>query len=282
MPNLPAFTMPRDAADKAEEAAKTRDTYADLTDEERADEDLPPRVKADAAVEEPEKKPDAEPEKKPEPKVVEEAVEEEEEVEDDPAAIERLFEEIAGINTKLDEALGEEKPAKTEKEADLRLKAALESDDPQTQYLAQQLQAANERLDRIENEATAERQSRQLAKDDAEFDAVQKNYLIDGQPMTDEQVEKVENYIIQNPDVGRRLSIEQLTRVVFPTAARAAKPAAPKPRPAGSTNGNGPAVATIVTEGSPGGAGAEAHKPGPYPSIESAVKAGGKAFGWTR
>jgi hypothetical protein len=264
--------IPPGAAEKAEETAKTRDYYAELTDEERAAEGLPPRepAKADAAPGEkpPEEKPEVEEEK-------EEA--EEESVEAQDAATERLFEEIAGLREDIDSKLGKTEPAKTERQVDARLKAALESDDESIRFLAEQLQAANQRVEKVESDARAERIARQEIKDDADFDDVRANYTIGGKPMTKAHVEEVENYILKNPEVGSRLTIEEATLVVFKGAAVRAGPKSPPAKgPGGSVNGKGSSVATIVDEGSAGGVAAGPWKPRPNETIESAMKVAGE------
>ena len=55
---------------------------------------------------------------------------------------------------------------------------------------------------------------------DADFGAVKKSYTIGGKPMTDAHVEAIRNCILENPEVGSRLSIEQVARVVFPDAVK--------------------------------------------------------------
>lgn len=287
MPELPRLTIPADAFAKADEKAKTVDHYADLSDEERAEEGLPPRETAkepakEAAKPDPEKqaetaKPEPEPEKKSEPEGDDEG-ENEEDVDGT-----RLFEEIAGLREDIAASLGKPEPAATKKNEDPLLKAALEHDDEVVRGLAERLQKAEQRLEAREIEARESRIAAQTAKDDAEFDAVQSTYLIDGKPMTDEHVERVEKYILKNPDVGRSLSIEQLTRVVFPTATRAPKKPAPAKGPADSPNGDGSPVATIVDQGAgSGGTTGGAFKPRPNETIESAIAEAGKRFGWKR
>jgi hypothetical protein len=271
MPNLPPLTIPHDAAAKAEEKAKETDFYAELTDEERAEEGLPPRETAKPEEEkpeaEPDKAPDAEPDEEPEP--------------DSDEATEQLFEQIAGLREDIQSAIGKPTPEATKPEEDPLLKSALEHEDPVIRGLAERLKETQDRLAAHDNEAREARIERQTAKDDADFDAVQASYLIGGQPMTDKQVEQVEDFILQNPDVGRRLTIEQVTRVVFPDATKAPKSPSAK-GPGGSPNGNGPPVATIVTGGTSGGAAPGKFVPRANETIESAIQEAGKRFGWKR
>lgn len=269
MPAPTPVTIPADAAAKAEEKGKTVDYYADLTDEERAEEGLPPReaVKTETA-----------PGDKP---TTEQKTDEEEQLEDDDAT-ERLFEEIAGLREDIDSRLGKPEPVKTEKEVDKRLQAALDSDDDSTRYLAQQLQAANERIERIETGAREERVGRQLAKDDADFDAVRSAYTLEGKPLTEAHVEAIEDYILKNKEVGSRLTIEQVTRVVFPDAVRVGPKSPPAKGPGGSVKDEGQPVATIVDEGSAGGAPAGPWKPRPNETIESALDAARARFGYPK
>jgi len=266
--------IPPDAAEKAAEAAKTRDYYADLTDEERAEEGLPPREPAKAETAPGEKPPEEEPEEgEPEEEP------EEESVEDEDSATERLFEEIANLQESVDDALGRTKPARTEGEVDARLKAALESDDESTRFLAEELIAAKQRLERVELDARTERVDRQRTKDDTDFRNLQKGYTVGGKPMTKAQVEMVEDYIDANKEVGSRLDIEDVARVVFKDALGRVNPkSSPGKAPGGSVNGKGSPVATIVDEGSAGGVTVGPWKPRPNETMESAVDAAGAAL----
>ena len=123
---------------------------------------------------------------------------------------------------------------------------------------------------------------RQLAKDDADFDALRQNYSVGGKPLGDAHVDAIEDFILKNPEVGSRLSIEQIARVVFPDAVKVGPKSSPARGPDDSSNGKGSQVATIVDEGSPGGAPAGPWKPRPNESDESAVQEAGKRFGWIR
>ena len=264
--------MPADAAEKSEEKAKQTDYYAELTDEERAAEGLPPRETAKA---------DPAPGDKPEPKPEVEA--EPEGGEEDEDAAERLFEEIADLRKEISASLGKAEPAPKKKEEDYLLEAALDHNDPVVRGLAERLQAAEKRLGDTESEMRGERIGRQLAKDEADFDAVQSSYAIGGKAMTDAQIEAVEDYVLKNPEVGSRLSIEQITRVVFPDAVKVGPKSPPAKGPGTRANGEGSPVATIVDEGSAGGAPAGPWKPRPNESVESAVQeAGRRLFGVKR
>jgi len=271
MPAPSGTMIPPDAMDKANEKVKTTDYYADLTDEERLAEGLPPR--------EPAKEP-APAEKPPEEKPVEE--EEETPPEDDDATL-RLFEEVASLRKDLglSPEASEASPAEAKKD-DEALKAMLEHEDPAIRYLAERLRDAEKRQEALETDARAERIGRQRAKDEADFTAVQATHTIGGKPMTDEQVEMVEDYIVANPEVGSRLTIEQITRVVFPNAVKVGPKTPPARGPGDSRNGKDSPVATIVDEGSAGGAPAGPWKPRPNESVESAVEAAAKRFGWKR
>src|SRR3990170_2074329 len=253
--------FPDDAAAKAEEKAKSTDFYANLTDDERAEEGLPPR-------EAPKEAPKPAEERRPEP----EGGDDEEAAE----AADLLLDEIAGLREDIHSALGEPRSGGPVEEGDELLAAALEHEDPVIRGLAERLQDTQKRLAATEADSREERAQRQLAKDSADFDAVKENYAIEGKPMTDAQIEQVEDYILKNPEVGRRLSIEQLTRVVFPGAARVgSRPAATK-GPGDSANVKGSPVATIVDEGSSGGVPEGTWKPRPNETVESAVEEAGR------
>lgn len=264
-----------EAMAKAEEKAKTVDYYADLTDEERAEEGLPPREPSKTA---PETAPGDKPASEPKPEETE--VEEAEPLDDD--ATERLFEEIAGLREDLGTALSAAEPEAEKKDKDPLLEAALEHEDPVIRGLAERLQEAEKRLGTREAEAREDRVGRQLAKDTADFDAVQNSYTIGGKPMSDAQVEAVEDYILKNPEVGSRLSIEQVTRVVYPDAVKVGPKSPSAKGPGDSLNGKGSPVATIVDEGSAGGAPAGPWKPRANETIESAVQEAGRRLGWKR
>jgi hypothetical protein len=277
MPAPATPIIPADAMAKADEKAKTKDYYDNLTDEERAEEGLPPRepAKADTA---PGK--EAPPEEKPEEE--EEEVEEEEEpTEEYDAATLQLFEEIAGLREDISGLTGKPKP-KTEKQEDAQLRDALEHEDPVVRAQAERLKAAEDRVEQLEKAARQERINRQYDKDTADFDAVQSNYLVDGKPMTDKQVEAVENYMHKNKEVGSLIAVEDAAFIVFKSRLTLAPKSPPARGPGDSTNGKGSPVATIVDTGSAGGASAGPWKPRPTETVESAVQAAGKAFGWTR
>lgn len=268
MPDLSTVTFPADAAEKAEAKGKTIDFYENLTDEERTEEGLPPR---EPVVPE------------PEPEPAPEADDDDEETDDgDDDATEKLFEEIAGLRQDLSASLGKSEPAPGKKEEDSLIAAALEHEDPVMRGFAERFQSAEKRLAEREAEAREERIGRQVAKDNADFDAVKSTYTIGGKSMSDAQIEMVENYISKNPEVGSRLSIEQLTRLVYPEAVKSASKPPSAKGPGGLGNGGGSTVATIVTEGSAGGAPSGPWKPRANETIESAVQEAGKRFGWRR
>lgn len=268
MPNPTAMSIPADAFDKSEAKVKAgTDYYAELTDEERVEEGLPPREEP-----KPEAKVEPEPEKKPEP-VKAEPVADDEEPEDDD--IEAVFAEVAALREDLAAALGKPEPAKETPEEDPLIKAGLEHDDEVVQGLTKRLQQAEARLEATEKDAQAQRDSAQRAQDDKDFAAVQETYTIGGKPMTDAHVEKVERYILQNPEVGTRLSIEALTRVVFPDAVKSGKQASPAKGPDDLEPEKGPKVATIIDAGAGAGGGSKqptTFKPRPNETIESAMK----------
>ena len=270
MPNLPPISLPADAAEKAAETAKDRDYYADLTDEERAEEDLPPRETA---------KPDTEAEKEAEQEKPGPGDDEDED--EDEEYDRKLYEEITGLRADINASLGTPETAKVEAKAkDPLIDAALEHDDEVVRGLAERLQRAEQRLEAREAEAKTARTEVQLARDDADFDAVQAAYMIDGKPMTDAHVEQVEQFILKNPGAAS-LSIEQLTRAAFPNATKRVRSASAK-GPA-NQNGDGPAVATIVDQGAgSGGTTSEPWKPRPNETIESAIQAAGRRFNWKR
>lgn len=253
--------MPPDAAEKAAEKAKTTDYYDNLTDAERAEEGLPPRETPNGKPE-PAAKPDPDPEPEPEPEPDEvEAVEDE--------AGGRLFEEIASLREELTAAVGKTDPGPKVEEEDPLMVAALEHDDPVTRGLAERLQAAEKRLEAREAEARAERVSRQFAKDTADFDAVKASYTIGGKSMTKAQVEAVEDYMLNDKEAGRVLTIAEATLRVFPDAVKVGRKAAPAKE-------NGSKAATIVDEGSAGGASVGPWKPRPNETMESAVAEAGR------
>lgn len=276
------FTLPADALEKADAKVKAGvDHYADLTDEERTEEDLPPREPAkgeepkppaEPAKTEPDK-PAAEPEKKPAAK------EPEPEDEIDPA-VAALFEEIASLREDITSSLGEPEPAKVGKEDPL-IAAAKEHEDPVVRGLAERLEKAEQALAQEQKSTRTDRIEKQLEKDNAERAEVQSHYVIAGKPMTDEQMEQVEDFEIKNPELARRLSVAQITRVVFPDAMRAAEPTKPDPAPAikpGKAGDDGSPAATIVDTGVSGPGPAQPWKPGPNETIESAMDAAKRRF----
>lgn len=266
----PGTFFPPGSEEKIAAAAEGRDFYPELSDEERAAEGLPPRETPKE-----ESKPVERPAADPDEREGREAA-----GGSDRDATARFSDEIAQLRHDLAEALadtGEPPEAETE---DHFLSAALEHDDPVVRGLAERLQSAEKQLKANDAVVREERVERQLAKDAADFDAVRANYAIDGRPVTDADIEAVENYILEHPTVGRELTIEAITRVVHPGAVKVGtKPAAKGPgRPTAIEGGP---VATIVDEGASGGAPPQPWKPGPNTNIEAAVRAAGERFGWT-
>lgn len=277
MPSLPPVSIPRDAFEKATAKSENTDFYEELTDEERDEEDLPPRPgKSEAKPETEESAPEpakAEPEQESEDG--QEVDETEGEPGDDDAgdAAEELVEQIAQMREDLNAALGKPEPAKKANEDPL-LEAALDHDDPVVQGLAERLKKAEDRLAEHEVAARDERIARQQRRDDREFRAVQKSYTIDGKPITEAHRDAIDDFVVKHPEAGRNLSIEQLTRVVFPNAVRSS---APPKAPKKGTNAEGGPVATIIDSGSAGAAPEGGKwKPRPNESIESAISEAGK------
>ena len=268
MPELTPISIPRDEAAAA--AAGTRDFYADLTDEEREEEGLPPRENPGNG-----KAGDGEGEGGQEG-VEGEDIPEGDEEDEGPAedASGRLFEEIGGLREDLNTLLGRDETTKNRSEDSELIEAALEHDDPVVRGMAKQLVEAQKALAEVQADAQNQRVARQIAQDAADFDAVVKSHTIAGVPMTDAHVGAIEKYILANPEIGKRLSIEELTRVVFPGAVKAFRGTSRASTKAGSK------VATVVTEGGTGGAPARPWKPRTNETIESAVQAAASRFGW--
>lgn len=276
MPNPTPFTMPDEAREKilATAAEDTRGYYTNVPDDERAEEGLPSPPATAKPTEEPPATPETEPEADAAaPPVTAKAPQ----VESDPAS-ERLFDEIAELRTTLEGALKKE-PEPVVAEEDPLLAAALESDDPMIAGLARKLQETMEQQSALAAEAKELRIDRQEERDNAAFDAVQRDYEIDGKPMTDAHVEQVEDWIKANPEVGRRLTIEQIARVVLPSAVKA-QPKAPErgPAPKAPAPNGGAPVATIVDVGTSGGAPAKPFVPRANETIESAMNEARKRF----
>jgi len=264
--------FPADALAKAEEKVSGgTDYYADLTDEERVEEGLPPREGAKPAEEKPavEAKPEAEkPKADPDP---------DDDPDDDDARDERLFNEILGLRKDLSEALEKPEP-KTEAKKDELIEAALKHEDPVVRGLAERLQEAEKR-----ETVRAEREQRaavkaQIEQDDLDFKKVMSSYLIAGKPMTQEHREAVEDYFTEHPELAPVLTIEEATRRVFPDAVKSGAKPSPAKGPGGSSNGKSAPVATIVDEGSAGGAptGNKKWEPRPNETVESALRVAGE------
>jgi hypothetical protein len=263
--------IPADAMAKADEAVKNgRDFYKDLNDEERAEEDLPPLEGAKASDPEPERQ---------EPADVPEEDDDEEDGDDDIEDVgERLLSEIADLRKNLVEAASEAEAPKGAKAEERFLDEALQHEDPAVRALAAELQEAKQALQALHAIEAERRIGAQMERDNAEFNAVRESYTIAGKPLTDKHIEKIETYILKNPDVGRLLTIEEVARRVLPTAVKAG----PKPSPAKGPGGSphrGQPVATIVDEGSgSGGAPPAKWQPKAGDTVESAVTAAGMAL----
>jgi len=279
MPNDTAFVIPQAEREKILAKAASTDFYSELTDEERAEEGLEPRAKPNP---EPEAKPVA---KDPEPSPVAVAAEELEVDDDSVATTQALFDEIASLRETLETAMEPEEVTRAE-ETDTLLAAAKDHDDPVVRGLAERLERAETQLKENDKAIRGRVVAEQLHSDNLEFEAVQKNTLIDGQPMTAQHVEQVEDYMLEHPAIARELSIEAVTRVVFPGASRVGKqPPTDKPRVNGTAKAtaDGAPTAIIVDDSSGGGAtGPEPFKPRPNETMDSAMQAFGRRVGWVK
>jgi hypothetical protein len=275
MPDLAPFTFPKGAAEELAQKAENRDYYSDLSDEEREAEGLPVREKPGNEDEKGQDRSASEEEG--EQDEVGEEEEQEGESEESPDDTENLFAEIEGLQ-ELSGLLGQEAP-ESNTEIDELIEAGLQHDDPIIRALAQKSVDLKKKTDGLVANAENLVVAHQLAKDAAEFDAVKKSYTIAGAPMTDAQISQVEKYIIDHPAVGRELTIEQLTRIVFPDAVKAGR----QSRVAvGAEEKPGGKAARIIAEGGTGGAPAEPFQPRNNETIESAVEAAARRFGWKR
>lgn len=271
----PPFTLPPDALEKSAEKAKTQDAYAELTPEERAEEGLPPPEKPAAAPAAP-VAPAAPAAPVVEPEPVAEPTDEDDRMEE-------FFENIASIREDLASALGGPEPAAEHPKDDPLLKAAQEHEDPVVRELAARLEDQKRQLEAMQSTARTERVSQQLKQDNADFSALSSTFVIAGKPVTQEHIDATETWMLQNPEVARRLPIETCFRIVHPDAVKgtAAAPAAPVSKP--GKPAEGPPAATIVTPETPGGAPAQPWKPGPNDNIETAMKAASQnVFGLKR
>ncbi len=275
-----ALHLPENAFEVASE--KGTDFYADLTDDERAAEGLPPREAAKAEADPPPE--DKAPVGDPPPDEVEEEEEEEEEAGDD-ASAQEILDQIAGLRQDLAAEKGEKEP-KSEAKRDQWLEDALEDENPTVRAMAERIRDQQVRLDAVEAAARHDAEKRQLAQDDADRAALKENFTIGGKPMSNNQIQMVDEYMASNKEVARLLSFEEATRRVFPAAKRVEKSETP---PAGKTvrtpapsRGEGSTTATIVDGGSSGGAPAGPWKPGPGETVDSAIAAACKQFGWGR
>jgi hypothetical protein len=280
MPPLPAFTIPQEAADVLTKPA--RDFYSDLTDEERAEEGIPPRVPEKAAPA-PGETPAPEVEKEtPEPPD-EKEVEEEDGASKDDDATGKLFEEIESLREDINARLPKSQQVTDEPaEKDELMEALLEHEDPAIRGMAKRLQAAESELaaNRAERaEAILEHLETEV---DAEIEAAKAVLTIGGKPMDEDHVAKVAEYMEKNP-AGKYLTFKEATARVFPNVVETRKPS-PARRPDGKfAPAKEPAVATIVTEGGSGGGGAaKPFEPRHNETIDSAIEAFANARGWKR
>ena len=283
MPQFGPITITEADADKA--FSTTKDFYGDLSDAEREEEGIPPapsgrpeEPSADpepAVAPEPGDAPQSEPKPTPEP-----------ESDDDSAEAARaLLDEIAALREDLAASL--ERPrAEAAPARDELMEAAAEDDNPVVQGLAKRLQESEAKLASTEKLIREQIVARQEEHDERAYSAVMKVYTIDGQTMTSDHVDQIDQWFIDNPDIARRVSIEQATRIVFPGASRLGTKPSPTavPKKNGTRPvGDAPPVATIVDRGaSSGGPPAGKFKPRPNESIESAVQEFGRTRGWIR
>jgi hypothetical protein len=266
--------LPADVLEKSAEKAKTADYYDDLTDEERAEEGLPPRPeKAPAAEPAKPAAPAAEPAAKPDEPADEPEVEDNE-------AIDELFNEIAGLREDIGAALGTPEPAPEGKEDPL-LAAAREHDDPVLKAMAARVEELTQQVTDLREHQRIDYVERQGQKDDADFNTVRAQYVIDGKPLTVAHRDQIEDWIMKHPEAGSRLSWPELVRVVHPEAVRATRRAAKPPTDAAEPV-NGSPVATIVDQGATASAAGSTWKPGPNETMETAIAEAGKRFGWKR
>lgn len=279
------FTLPPDAFEKSAAKAAGLDHYADLSDEEREEEGLPAREKP--------KPTEAPPAEKPEP-AVEPAAEPTDDDEDEGPELspdqQALFDEIASLREDLTNAMGNREPAADPKrpKEDPLLAAARDHDDPVVKGLAERLERAEKELEEQRSENRKTRVAEQRKVDNAEWDDVAATYQVDGKPITQRQLDAVEDWMLdaKNREVARRLSIEDCVRIVHKTSTKVGKASSPAPpkKTKAEQAAEGAPTATIVDEAAGGGAptGAEPFKPRKNESIESAVAEFGRRNGWRR
>lgn len=281
MPDLAPFQFPEGALEASAEKAAGKDFYSDLSDEERAEEGLPPPPgKPGEGGEE-----DAGEGGDEDKGEVEEGAEADDEEDDDSPPAEdatgNLLEEIESLYSDLNERVGNLEKPETREEADELIEAALEHDDPIVRGMAERLQKSEQALADIQADAKQQRVARQIAQDKADFDAVKSTHTIAGRPMTDAHVEAIEDWMYEHQAAMKELSIEQITRVVFPDAVKTSERAAPRSKNGAAERGGAP-TATVVTEGGTGGAPSGPWTPRANETIESAVEAAANRFGWKR
>jgi hypothetical protein len=276
-----ANVIPDDAMEKVAATASTRDYYADLTDEEREEEGLPPRAAPAAAA--------AATEAAPTDAIPDDDDDDDDDDDGENAAttlFDQLSDEISGLKTGLAQLLEKPEPA-TAAQVDRLMEAAQEHDDPVVRGLAEELAKARTRLDRVADAAMKDRMDREERVIEAEVQETRSTYLIGGKPMTEAQTDQVEAFLAHddNKELAKRLSIGEATRLLFPDAVRIGKSSSPNGRPgnrSGRAAGDDTPTATIVDSGTSGGAPVGAWKPRAGETIESAVEAAGRRFGWKR
>lgn len=258
--NVPAFTMPENAAEQMVKTAETRDYYKDLSDAEREAEGLPPRepvaegepASADAAATTPAAAPaddGADPEGDDE--------------------TERMFEEVA----RLTEEIEERTPAapSAEKQDEL-IETLLQHEDPAMQAVVAWLKEQGEKIAEFESERKEAIVSAHQKRAAAEVAILQRTYQIGGKPITDEQVVQVGNYMKTNP-AGAFLTVEEAALRVFPGAVKVKAAQSPPAKGPGVSAQNNGKVATVVTEGASGGAPSGPWTPRPNETMDSAMEA---------
>lgn len=259
--NVPAFTMPENAVEQMVKTAETRDYYRDLSDAEREAEDLPPR------------EPAAEGSQASAPATTTPAAapaDEGSEPEGD-AETENLFDEVARLTELIDQK-GPAAEAAAEKKDEL-IESLRQHEDPAMQAVADRLEQQGAELSQLKADREAQITVSQIQKDNADYAAVQKSYQLDGKPLTNEQLLKVDDYLKANPEACRVLSIEEATCRVYPGAVKVKAAQSPPAKGPGVSAKNNGQVATIVTEGASGGAPSGPWTPRPNETMDSAMDA---------
>lgn len=277
---LGSIDIPADALEKV--AAK--DHYADLTDEERAEEELPPR---ETAPKEEAKPADGPPADDPddEEEGDEESGEDEVEAAKPDDSVQALFDEIAALREEV--AAKTDKPApETPAQEQTFLKELLEDDDPRVRAMGEMLQKQEQRLQGMETRERKRVEAAQANIDDKEMADLRANFTIDGKPITNQQVELIQDYLLaeENKPIAPFLSFEETARRLWGRSFREVdKDDEPRPngrpvkKPA-TDLGRGQKTATIVDAGASGGAPTGPWKPRPGETINSALDAAGAAL----